>query len=155
VPTPSGYGTVRAVERSTAEQRLRDVLSVGADRGRVVHCCAADVPLRLLRDAGANALSVDAALLRTAAYDALGEAVDAGVSLWLGVLPSTDADVSLDTSRDAVRRLWTALGFAPSAAAAAVVTTPACGLAGASPRYARRALSLLRDTGAALRDDAA
>jgi hypothetical protein len=155
VSTPSGYGTVRAIEASVVEQRLRDVLSVGADGGRVVHCCAADVPLRLLRDAGADALSVDASLLATSSYDALGEAVDAGLSLWLGVLPSTDADVSLDTSRDAVRRLWTALGFAPSAAADAVVATPACGLSGASPRYVRRVLSLLRDTGAALRDDAA
>jgi hypothetical protein len=155
VPTPSGFGTVRAVEASVVEQRLRDVLSMAPQGGRVVHCCARDVPLRLLRDAGADALSLDASLLGTSAYDALGEAVDAGLSLWLGVLPSTDTEVSLDTSRDAVRRLWSALGFASSAAAGAVVATPACGLAGASPRYVRRVLSLLRDTGAALRDDAA
>ena len=45
-------------------------------------------------------------------YDALGEAVDAGMSLWLGVLPATDAAVSLDRARDAVRALWSALGFA-------------------------------------------
>ncbi len=155
VGTPSGYGTVRSVEASVAETTLRDVLSVAGDGGRVVHCCAADIPLRLIRDAGADAISLDAALLGTSSYDALGEAIDNGTSLWLGVLPSTDAAVSLDRARDAVRSLWSALGFARSAAAQTVVVTPACGLAGAGQGYVRRVLSLLRDVGAALRDDAA
>lgn len=154
VPTPSGYGTVGAVEATVVEQTLRDLLSVGGDGGRVVHCCAADVPVQLIRGAGADAISVDAALLHRPAYDALGEAIDAGMSLWLGVLPATDADVTLDRARDAVRTLWSALGFAREAAAASVVVTPACGLAGAGGTYVRRALSLLRDVGAALRDDA-
>jgi hypothetical protein len=35
------------------------------------------------------------------------------------------------------------------------VVTPACGLAGASAGYVRRVLSVLRDTGNALVDDAA
>jgi hypothetical protein len=155
VSTPSGYGTVRSVEEPVVEQTLRDVLGVAGEGGRVVHCCAREVPLRLIRDAGADAVSVDAAQLRTSAYDELGEAVDAGMSLWLGVLPATDAAVSLDDARDAVQRLWSALGFAATDAAATVVPTPACGLAGATPRYVRRVLSLLRDVGNALRDDAA
>lgn len=154
VPTPSGYGTVRAVEASTVEQTLHDVLTVGGEGARVVHCCARDVPIRLLRDAGADAVAVDAGLLTPDGYDALGEAVDAGLSLWLGVLPGTDATVSLDQARSAVTTLWSALGFAAADAAARVVPTPACGLAGATPRYVRRVFSLLRDVGAALRDDA-
>ncbi len=152
VPTPSGYGTVRSVEVALVRQKLADVLSVGPAGGRVVHCCAADIPLRLLRDAGADAIAVDAALLTSAQNDELGEAVDAGMSLWLGVLPGTDADVTLDTARGAVQRLWSELGFAAAQAAAAIVPTPACGLAGASPAYVRRALALLRDTGKALLD---
>ncbi len=155
VGTPSGYGTVRSIEASVAETTLRDVLSVAGDGGRVVHCCAADIPLQLIRDAGADAISLDAALLGTSSYDALGEAIDNGTSLWLGVLPSADASISLDRARDAVRTLWSALGFARSAAAQSVVVTAACGLSGASPDYVRRVLSLLRDVGAALRDDAA
>ncbi len=155
VPTPSGYGTVRSVEASVVEQTLRDVLSVGGDGGRVVHCCAADVPIGLLRNAGADALAVDLALLPTSAYDALGEAVDAGLSLWLGVLPGTDAPVTLDRTRSAVTSLWSALGFAPGAAAASIVPTPACGLGRRHPRL--RPQGLLRCCGtsaAALRDDA-
>jgi hypothetical protein len=36
-----------------------------------------------------------------------------------------------------------------------VVATPACGLAGATPAYARRVLSVLRNAGRWLRDAAA
>ena len=155
VPTPSGYGTVAAIEAAVVEQALHDVLAVAEPGARAVHCCAADAPIPLLRAAGADALGLDAARLTSAQNDALGEAIDAGVSLWLGVLPATDAHVDLDTARGALRRLWSELGFAARDAAAAVVPTPACGLAGASPDYVRRVLSLLRDTGAALLDDAA
>lgn len=155
VPTPSGYGTVRAVDSAVARDALREVLAVVPAGARAVHCCAPDVPIPLLREAGADALSLDAALLSAAQYDALGEAVDGGASLWLGLLPGTDADVTLDVARDRLYRLWSDLGFAPKQLADAVVPTPACGLAGASPRYARRVLSLLRDVGTAMQDDAA
>jgi methionine synthase II (cobalamin-independent) len=152
VPTASGYGTVRAVEPVRAEQALRDVLAVAAPGARLVHCCAADVPIGLLRSAGADAVSLDAGLLDTSHYDALGEAVDGGTSLWLGVLPSADATITLDTAREPVRRLWAELGFAPDQLAASVVLTPTCGLAGASPAYVRRVLSVLRDVGKHLQD---
>lgn len=147
VPTPSGYGTVRAVPAETATSALRQVLAVVEEGARAVHCCAADVPIGLLRDAGADAIALDAALLRPAHYDPLGEAVDAGTSLWLGTVSATDAPISLDLSRSVIRKLWGELGFAAERAAGALVPTPACGLAGASPEHARRALRIVRDTG--------
>jgi methionine synthase II (cobalamin-independent) len=155
VPTPSGYGTVRAVEATVVEQTLTSVLGVAGDGARAVHCCANDVPVTLLRGAGANAISLDGAKLSIDRYDAVGEAVDAGISLWLGVVPATDADISFDSTRDIVRRIWGELGFAARDAPGAVVLTPACGLAGASAGYVRRVLSVLRDTGQALLDDSA
>ena len=153
-PTPSGYGTVAAVEPAVAESGLRDVLGVASPGARVVHCCATDVPITLLHSAGADAVSVDGALVTPMHYDALGEAIDAGMSLWLGVVPGTDAPIRFDAARDAVRRLWSALGFAPAQLAPRVVPTPACGLAGATPEYARRVFSVLRDVGEALLDEA-
>ncbi len=155
IPTPSGYGTVRAPEAAVVEQTLRDLLAVADEGARVVHCCAADVPLALLHAAGADAIALDTALLETSAYDELGAVVDAGVALWLGVLPGTDATVELAQLRGRVARLWSALGFAPAQLPASVVPTPACGLAGASQAYVRRALSLLRDLSKAMLDDAA
>jgi methionine synthase II (cobalamin-independent) len=153
VPTPSGYGTVRAVEAARVQQTLAGALAAAGDGGRVVHCCADDVPVTLFRDAGANAISLDASRITPDRYDTLAESVEAGVSLWLGVVPATDAEISLDAARDRVRRLWGELGFASGEAAAKVVVTPACGLAGASTDYVRQAMSVLRDTGRALLDD--
>jgi methionine synthase II (cobalamin-independent) len=153
VPTPSGYGTVGAVEAPVVEQVLRTVLAAAPEGARVVHCCAADVPVALLQAAGADALAVDAALLKPEQFDALAEAVDAGVSLWLGVLPSTDAPITLDTAREPIRRLRSDLGFARRELADRLVATPACGLAGASAGQVRRVLSMLRDVGRWLREE--
>ena len=155
VPTPSGYGTVRAVEPSRAEQTLRDVLLVAPSGGRVVHCCASDAPLALLRAAGADALAIDAGRIGSADLDALGEAIEAGMSLWLGVLPSTDTTITLDAAREQIKRLWSTLGFPLGQLAGGVVPTPACGLAGATPAYARRVHAVLRDVGRSLLDDSA
>ncbi|MEV1175960.1 methionine synthase, partial [Nonomuraea sp. NPDC049784] len=44
-------------------------------------------------------------------------------------------------------------GFAPDRLAEQVVLTPSCGLAGASPRYARAALAACRKAAQVLRDD--
>ena len=123
---------------------------LGASRTRARASCTAAPPTSrspCCARAGADAISLDAALLTAAHYDALGEAIDAGCGLWLGVLPGTDAGVTLDRARAPIERLWRELGFPLDELAAAVVPTPACGLAGASPAYVRRALALLRDTG--------
>ncbi|SHF64227.1 Cobalamin-independent synthase, Catalytic domain [Jatrophihabitans endophyticus] len=152
VPTPSGYGTVRSVAAPVAEQALRDVLAVAPPGARVVHCCAPDVPFALFAAAGADAVAVDADLLRTSHYDLLGDLVDAGVSLWLGVVAST-GERGFEDARAAVRSLWRDLGFAPRELAASVVPTPACGLAGVTAAAARRALRTVRDVGRSLLDD--
>jgi methionine synthase II (cobalamin-independent) len=153
VPTPSGYGTVRAVPPPLAESTLAGVLSVAPAGARMVHCCATEVPYRLLRAAGADALSVDAGLVADSQLDELGEHLDAGGSLWLGVLPGADAPVSLADSRATLRRLWSKLGFPAGLLAERVVVTPSCGLAGASPAYLRTAMAILRDTAKALAEE--
>lgn len=152
VATPSGYGTVRSVEADTAEQALGDVLAVAPPGGRVVHCCAPDAPLGLLRGSGADALALDASLLDRRHYDDLGAAIDAGLSLWLGVVAATGREPSLDRARSTIGGLWNELGFASELLASSVVPTPECGLAGASPERVRRALAVLRDCGRWLAD---
>lgn len=153
VPTPSGYGTVASMERSVAESALASLLNVvDADR-RIVHCCGSEVPYDLLASAGAHGISVDANLIRDAQLDELGSIVDSGHSLWLGVVPGTDADISVKATRDRIRRIWSQLGFAAEMLPERVVVTPSCGLAGASMPYVRRATSVLHDVGVALREE--
>jgi hypothetical protein len=150
VPTASGWGTLRSVDTATARARLAEVLAVAPPGGRIVHCCARDIPIALLREAGADALALDLTLVGSRHNDALGEAVDAGTALWLGVLPSTDAVITRAGAVEPIHRLWNELGFPMAGLADAVVPTPACGLAGASPAYVRRLLPMLRETGRAL-----
>jgi methionine synthase II (cobalamin-independent) len=52
-----------------------------------------------------------------------------------------------------VAGLWRRLGLPPQWCAERVVLTPACGLAGASPEYARTALARCRDAARALREE--
>ncbi|MHC5904613.1 methionine synthase [Streptomyces sp. S6] len=140
VRTASGYRTHRAVDRQIVEATLRDVL--GVNPATVVHSCAPDVPFALLRRAGANAVSFDFSLLTERDDDVIGEAVEAGTRLFAGVVPGTDTALSDPAgSVMGVRTLWRRLGLSPALLAEAVTVTPACGLAGASPAYARTALA--------------
>ena len=150
VPTPSGYGTVRSLESPVAEAALAAVLAQVPAGRRVVHCCGADVPYELIQGAGADAVSVDAGLIRDAQLDQLGSLVDAGMSLWLGLVPGTDTRLELAPLLGRVRTLWNKLGFAPSLLPERVVPTPTCGLAGASLPYVRRTISVLSDVASAL-----
>ena len=152
VPTPSGYGTVRSLPRSVAEPTLASVLEVAPPGHRVVHCCAPEPPYALLAGAGASAVSVDAGLITDAQLDSLGELVEAGISLWLGVFPGVDAEISAAAARERIRRLWSTLGFDPGRLAGAVVPTASCGLAGASMPYVRRVMAALTEVGRSLRD---
>ncbi|WP_233517869.1 methionine synthase [Geodermatophilus marinus] len=144
LPTASGFGKLPAVEASVVEQELAAV--VAELPGPVVlHCCASRVPLDLLRAAGAAGLSFDLGLVQD--LDALGTAVEAGVHLLPGVVPGTDA--TLPAPRATASRLqawWRELGFPAEQLHTAVTLTPACGLAGATPGYARQAMTSVRES---------
>ncbi|MFF7205715.1 methionine synthase [Streptomyces sp. NPDC008141] len=141
VASASGYRTHRAVDRQVVESALRDVM--GVSEGPVtVHSCAPDVPFALLRRAGAAGISFDLGLLTERDDDEIGEAVEGGTKLFAGVVPSTDTALSDPAgSVMGVRTLWRRLGLNPGTLAESVVITPTCGLAGASPAYARAALA--------------
>ncbi|MBO1336363.1 methionine synthase [Streptomyces sp. VRA16 Mangrove soil] len=141
IKTASEYRTHRAVDRQIVESALRDVLGVH-DGPTVVHSCAPDVPFALLRRAGADAISFDFSLLTQRDDDAIGEAVEGGTKLFAGVVPGVDGPLSDPAgSVMGVRSLWRRLGLNPGSLAESVVVTPSCGLAGASPAYARAALA--------------
>ncbi|WP_406429754.1 methionine synthase [Streptomyces sp. NBC_01589] len=145
IRTASGYRTYRAVDRQVVEGTLRDVLAANAEEATLVHTCAPDVPFALLRRAGADGISFDFSLLTEREEEAIGEAVEGGTQLFLGVVPGTDpASGALSDpggSVMGVRTLWRRLGLNPGTLAESLVITPSCGLAGASPAYARAALA--------------
>ncbi|MFB7938588.1 methionine synthase [Streptomyces sp. NPDC127049] len=141
IRTASGYRTHRAVDRQVVEAALRDVIAAH-DGPVTVHSCAPGVPFALLRRAGAAGVSFDFGLLTERDEEPIGEAVEAGTKLFAGVVPSTDTALSdPGGSVMGVRTLWRRLGLNPGTLAESVVITPTCGLAGASPAYARAALA--------------
>ncbi|MGY1769768.1 methionine synthase [Blastococcus sp. SYSU D00813] len=143
LPTASGFGKLPAVEAGVVEQELAAVVSA-LPGPVVVHCCADRAPLELFRAAGAAAVSLDHGLVQD--LDAVGTAVDAGLHLVLGVVPGTDAVLPAPkATASRLRAWWDELGFAADDLPAAVTLAPACGLAGASPAYARAAMTHVRE----------
>jgi hypothetical protein len=143
LPTASGFGKLPAVEATLVEQELAAL--VGAVPAPVVvHCCAPRMPLQLFRDAGAAGISFDLGLVQD--LDAVGTAIEAGTHLLPGVVPGTDS--TLGTAKATASRVqawWRELGFPADDLAAAVTLTPSCGLAGATPAYARSAMAHVRE----------
>ncbi len=147
VPTSSGFGRLRAVDSSEGEQLVAEVLRA-AGEWPVVHCCTADVPVQILQRAGASAVSLDVGLLTGAALDGIAEAIDSGLALWPGVVPSQRPD-HMPSDRDLVERLerlFVRLDADPVEQAVRTVVTPACGHAGADVGWARDAYRLARDS---------
>jgi hypothetical protein len=143
LPTVSGYGRLPALPAPDVEAELAAV--VGALPGPLaVHCCAARLPWDLLRGAGAGGISFDLGLVQD--LDAVGAAVDAGTHLLVGVVPGTDTILPAPRSTASrVQAWWRELGFSVDLLPEAVTLTPTCGLAGASPDYARSAMSHVRE----------
>jgi methionine synthase II (cobalamin-independent) len=143
LPTVSGFGKLAAVEASVVELELTDLvrrLAVPV----VVHCCAPRVPMDLFRAAGAAGLSFDLGTVQD--LDAVGTAIEAGTHLLPGVVPGTDTALPAPkATASRVQAWWRELGFDGDRLAAAVTLTPACGLAGATPAYARAAMAHVRE----------
>ncbi len=148
VPTASGFGRHRTVHPPELSEHLEWVFAAAVEAGAEpwAHSCAPGTPWALLRGAGARGLSVDFSLLATQDHDVLGEALEAGDGVALGVVPSLDPEQP-PSDRDLTDRVlaWLdQLGVDPEVASQRLLVTPSCGLAGASPAWARRAYELCR-----------
>ncbi len=156
VPTASGFGRLRSIEEPAARELLRRVIETAAPDGPVVvHCCAPDVPLATLRGAGAAAISLDWSLLGTRRDEELAELIEAGTVLYAGAVPSLDpAGPAVPGYQRVVDEILALrrIGLPARQIAGAVVLTPTCGLAGASPGWAARAQRLCLDAAQALAD---
>jgi methionine synthase II (cobalamin-independent) len=141
IPTASGFGRHRTVHPPEASETLGWVTAAVEESGGVpiVHCCAPDFPIALVRGAGARGVSVDVAMLDASGYDAVAQALEAGDRVLLGLVPTTESGASEKSVTEHALRLLDMLGLEPGGN---LVVTPACGLAGASTKWSRQALRL-------------
>ena len=150
VPTASGLNRVGAVDAAVTCDSLRSVLGAATAFG-LVHCCAADVPFGILKDAGAQAVGFDLGLLRREDEDGLGEVAEAGLGILAGAVQTMaerTASAPSPPPKEAaagVIELWHRIGLPTPKLAGQVVLTPACGLAAVSPASARAVLARCRE----------
>lgn len=131
LPTSSGFGRLRAVDADDVRRVLADLIeAMGVPV--VVHSCARQVPVALLREAGAAAISLDIGLLGPRGWESVAVAVEAGTALWAGALPTADPGAAPAAVAEPIGRAWRELGL-DLRLLDQVVITPACGLAGVAP----------------------
>lgn len=152
IPTASGWGRHRAVQVAEVDAALRmfSELAHDANAKAVVHSCACEVPIGLIAGAGFDALSFDARSLDVStASDEWAEHFDRGLDLWPGIVPSVGSDTvtesGLISRLDSLLSRW---GFDVESVTDRLVVTPSCGLAGATPDWARKALGLCANVAA-------
>lgn len=146
IPTASGYGRHRVVHPPEASAGLEQVLGAVKAAGAVpvVHCCAPQFPIDLVRGAGAQGISVDLTLLDAQGCDQVAEAIEAGERVLLGAVGSTSAGPAATKAQavERVSRFLDMLGLDPIDTMA---ITPTCGLAGADAVWVRDALTACRE----------
>lgn len=146
--------TVRAMPEPEALAVL-DAAIAGCGNPVMVHCCSAGLPVDLLRRSKAFAVGFDVSLLTTSDIDGIGELLDAGKELALGLIPSV-APASPVSWREVAQPAVTLidrLGFARTMLRTQVAVTPACGLAGADEAWSRAALRLCSEVSRAFTED--
>ena len=145
---------VAPIDESLATTLL-DTCAAAAGAEVSVHSCAAALPWKALQRSNIAAVSVDVTTLETADLDAVAEFVDSGRAVVLGVVSSrTPARrPSAEEVAAAVVAVTDRLGFGRAALRTRIGVTPACGLAAATPQWARTAIGLARQAAEAFADD--
>ena len=153
LPTASGYGRLRAVDGNVVRDGLIDVTETVAGQvdSQVLHCCAPDVPVPLVRQVDGLELALDTSLVRTAQWDGIAELVESGRRFWAGLVPTDSTARHPRGHVDPFVEQWRRIGLEP-ALLERVVVTPACGLAGLSPADASRVGRLTIDAARMLAD---
>ncbi|MUL63649.1 methionine synthase [Mycobacterium sp. CBMA 234] len=120
-----------------------------------IHVCAADMPWKMLARTSFEAISVDASKLSAADLDGIGEWVEMGRTVMLGVLPGVapERPVPVEKVAAAAASVTDRLGFPRAVLRERIGLTPACGLAGATEKWARTALALLRKAANGIAED--
>jgi methionine synthase II (cobalamin-independent) len=134
---------------------LLDTCVAAAGAEVSVHSCAVALPWKALQCSNIAAVSVDVATLEAADLDAIAEFVESGRAVMLGAVSSSAPArrPSAEEVATAVVAVTDRLGFGRSALRDRVGVTPACGLAAATPQWARTAIELARRAAEAFADD--
>jgi hypothetical protein len=164
LPTASGFARVRALPVAEARRALAAVVSAVHDAGArsVAHCAPASPPVPLLVDAGFGGVSLDLGSVldgsgteeaRSSFDEAMGAALESGVALFAGVVPTTDPVSAPRSSVDLVHTATSRWGLSADRLSGQVVVLPVHGLAASSQDTAAAVYRTAVQVAALLRDD--
>jgi len=150
----TALSAVAPIEETVATTML-DTCAAAAGAEVSVHSCGAAIPWKVLQHSKINALSVDAGTLQAVDLDAIAEFVASGRVVVLGVVSSSTPvrRPAVEEVAGAVVAITDRLGFGRSVLRDRIGITPACGLAGATPQWARTAIGLARRAADAFAED--
>lgn len=150
----TSFTPVHAVDEPLA-MNLLDACVAAAGSEVSLHSCASELPWKALSRSAVHAVSVDVSTLTPADLDGIGEFVDSGRTVLLGVVPATapEGRPSVEEVAKAAVALTDRLGFARAVLRDRIGITPACGLAGATAQWARTAVELTQKAADAFAED--
>jgi 5-methyltetrahydropteroyltriglutamate--homocysteine methyltransferase len=139
----------------TLATTMLDICAAAAGAEVSVHCCGTTLPWKALQRSNIGAVSVDVGTLEAADLDAIAEFVESGRAIVLGVVSSSTPPrlPAVEEVAAAVVAVTDRLGFTRSALRDRIGITPTCGLAAATPQWARTAIGLARRAAEAFADD--
>lgn len=147
ITTASGLGQIRTPPRSELLEALSALSAIGDQC--IVHCCAADFDLDLLREAAIDVVSFD--YQHFAISDSWGRWFEDGRAAWFGVVPAVDAPLpGASATVSSMQRGLASLGFDLGEIASRIGVTATCGYAGASENYVRESAKRLAEIVAAI-----
>ena len=152
----TGLSAVHPVDEAVAAALLDDCVEV-VGGAVALHCCASGLPWPLLQRSAFSALSFDLSTLTADSLDGVGEFVESGRTVLLGVVPVTAPQrrPSDEEVARSVVELTDRLGFPRDVLPDRIGVTPSCGLAGATAQWARTAMELTQKAADAIADDPA
>ena len=139
----TSLSTVHPVDETRFISLLDECVSaVGGEA--MLHSCAAELPWKALRRSTISAVSLDAATVGSDDLDGLGEFIDSGRTVVLGLVPAVAParPPSVEELAAAAVAVTDRLGFPRAVLRDRIGISPTCGLAGATDAWARSAVGL-------------
>ncbi|WP_206428458.1 uroporphyrinogen decarboxylase/cobalamine-independent methonine synthase family protein [Mycolicibacterium stellerae] len=152
----SSLSPVHPVDEPVAAALLDECAAVVG--GEVaLHSCSGGLPWPMLGRSALRAVSFDLSTLTAADLDGVGEFVESGRVVMLGVVPTAAPGnrPSAEEVSGLVVDFTDRLGFPRASLPDRVGVTPTCGMAGATPQWARTAIELAQKAADAIADDPA
>lgn len=150
----TSFSPVHPVDEVVVTELLDECVAVVGGE-LAVHSCAAGLPWKLLQRSTIAAVLVDVHTLTAADLDGVGEFVESGRTVLLGAVPAsvTGAAPSAEQIAATVAGVTDRLGFPRAVLRDRIGVTPSCGLAAATPEWARRAIELAQRAADAFAED--